>query len=75
MQIKNNQKYLQKFCQVLVENKLEKQEKYFGRTKDMTSVIFSGENCKPGELVDIKITSFNKKNLFGTYKPSKIKAA
>ena len=60
---------------ILKEEVSEKQEKYLGRTKDMTSVIFSGENCKPGELVDIKITSFNKKNLFGTYKPSKIKAA
>ena len=74
-QHRNNKKYLQQYCEVLVENKLDNQEKYFGRTKYMTPVIFEADNCKTGELVNVKITSFNQKNLFGIYKTNKVEAA
>lgn len=74
-QLENNEKYLHGYCEVLIENKLNDEEKYFGRTKYMTPVIFEGNDCKPGELVNIIITSFNKKNLFGIYNSSKVKAA
>ena len=74
-QHKNNKKYLQQNCEVLIENKLNNQEKYFGRTKYMTPVIFETDNCKIGELASVKITSFNQKNLFGIYKTNKVKAA
>ena len=74
-QTEDNQKYLQKYCKVLIENKLNNQEKYFGRTKYMTPVIFESDNCQPGELIDVKITSFNHRNLFGFHKSNKIKAA
>jgi len=65
LQFKNNKKYLGEFCEVLVENKLAGQEKFFGRTKFMTPVIFDSNNCKNGEVVNVKINSFNKNNLFG----------
>ena len=52
----------------MVENKLDNQEKYFGRTKFMTPVIFQSDNCKSGEIVNVKITSFNRNNLFGIHK-------
>jgi len=72
----NNKKYVQSNCEVLVENKLENQAKYFGRTKCLTPVIFDADNCKYGELVNVKIVSCNKKNLFGNYKcDKKIKVA
>jgi len=74
-QYKNNKKYLQQNCEVLIENKLDNQGKYFGRTKYSTPVIFETNNCKPGELTNVKITSFNQKNLFGIYKTNKSKAA
>ena len=74
-QHKNNKKYLKQRCEVLIENKLDNQEKYFGRTKYMTPVIFEADNCKIGELANVKITSFNQKNLFGIYKTNKVKAA
>ena len=74
-QFKNNKNNLQKHCEVLVENKLDNQKKYFGRTKYMTPVIFDSDNCNPGELVNIKITSCNQSNLFGFHKANKIKAA
>jgi len=74
-QRENNKKYLQRYCEVLIENKLANQEKYFGRTKYMTPVIFESDNCKRGELVNVKITSFNQNNLFGFHKTNKVKAA
>ena len=74
-QHENNKKYLQQNCEVLIENKLDNQEKYFGRTKHMTPVIFETDNCKIGELANVKIISFNRKNLFGIYKINKMKAA
>jgi tRNA-2-methylthio-N6-dimethylallyladenosine synthase len=75
LQLENNKNYLQQCCEVLIENKLDNQEKYFGRTKYMTPVIFDSDNCSPGELINVKITSFNKNNLFGFHKASKIQAA
>ena len=74
-QRESNKNYLQKYCEVLIENKLYNQEKYFGRTKYMIPVIFDSDNCKPGELVKVKITSFNQNNLFGFHKTNKVKAA
>ena len=74
-QHKNNKKYLQQNCEVLIENKLNNQEKYFGRTKYMTPVIFEGNNFKPGELINVKISSFNQNNLFGVFKENKVRAA
>ncbi len=74
-QCENHKSYLQQDCEVLVENKLNKQERYFGRNKYMTPVIFESDNCKPGDLVNVKIMSFNQKNLFGFHKINKMKAA
>ena len=74
-QLKNNKILIQQNCEVLIENKLKNQEKYFGRTKFMTPVIFESDNCKPGELVNVKIASFNRNNLFGFHKTNKVMAA
>jgi len=74
-QHRNNKEYLKQHCEVLIENKLDNQEEYFGRTKYMTPVIFRANNCKVGELANIKITSFNQKNLFGISENNKEKAA
>jgi len=75
LQLEDNKLFFQDFCEVLVENKVEDEEKYFGRTKFMTSVKFESENCVPGDLVNVKITSFNKKSLFGSHKKEKVRAA
>ena len=68
IQLENNKNYHEKYCEVLIENKLDNQEKYFGRTKYMTPVIFEADNCKLGDLINVKITSYNQNNLFGLYK-------
>ena len=75
IQIKNNKEYLQKYCDVLIENKMDKKERYFGRTEFMTPVIVESNNCKPGEILNVKITSYNKNALFGFGKRNKVKAA
>ena len=41
----------------------------------MLPVIFEADKCNLGELANIKITSFNQKNLFGIYKYNREKAA
>ena len=74
-QLKENKRYVQKYCEVLVENKLNKQEKYFGRTKYMTPVKFESNSCSPGEIVNVKITSCNQNGLFGLHEITKNKAA
>ena len=73
--LEKNKKYRGKYCEVLVENKLDMQEKYFGRTKCMSPVIFESDSCKPGELVNVKIASINQNNLFGIHQSNKEKAA
>jgi len=75
LQLKYNQTQVNKFCEVLVENKLKNKEKYFGRTKFMTPVIFESSNCKIGELANIKIETVNKNTLFGLHKINNMKAA
>ena len=60
--------------EVLVENKISKQNKFFGRNKYLSSVIFSGENVQIGNLVKVKINSSNQNTLFGEIK-KEMKAA
>ena len=71
IQLKNNRNSLGKYYKVLVENKLDKQTKFFGRTNHMIPVIFEANNCKPGDFVEVKINSFNRNNLFGFFNKNK----
>ena len=64
-QIKKNQSLLGSSIEVLVENKLKNQNKYFGRNAFLNSVIFEGEKKYIGKLVDIKIIKTNRNTLFG----------
>jgi len=73
---KNNSKYkegfLDKSIEVLFENKLKNQNKYFGRDKYLNSVIVQSEKNLTGKILDIKIDNFNHNSLFGTIIPEKI---
>jgi len=51
--------------EVLVENKINNQNKLFGRNKYLTSVIFDGNSSSIGKLVDVKINNSNQNTLFG----------
>jgi len=50
---------------VLFENKLKDQEKYFGRDRYLNSVIVDSNNNLTGKSLDIKIKDFNHNTLFG----------
>ncbi len=52
--------------EVLVENRLKKQNKYFGRTKNLTPVILRNtEENDVGKILNIEIENFNGNSLFG----------
>ncbi len=60
-----NKSFENKIIDVLVENKLKDQNKFFGRNKYMSSVIFNGSQKNIGKIVKIQIESSNQNNLFG----------
>ena len=60
-----NKSFENKIIDVLVENKLKDQNKFFGRNKYMSSVIFDGSQKNIGKVAKIKIESSNQNNLFG----------
>ena len=64
-QIKMNKSYENKTVEVLVENKLLKQNKLFGRNKFLTSVIFDGNNDNIGKIVKVSIEKSNQNTLLG----------
>ena len=50
---------------VLVENKTEENNKFFGRSEYMTSVIFDGNEEDIGHVIKVKINNSNQNTLFG----------
>ena len=66
-----NKKSESKVINVLVENKMKNQEKYFGRAEHMTGVIFDGKKDIEGKIVPVLIESSNQNNLFGKLKINK----
>ena len=74
-QLKSNESFVQKNCEVLIENKSKNKNSFFGRTKFMTPVKVESDNCKIGEKIDVKVTSSNKNSLFGFDNSNEEKAA
>ena len=70
-QIKKNESLIGSSIEVLVENKLKSQNKYFGRNIFLNSVIFDGEEKFIGKLVNVKIEKINRNTLFGRIDKSK----
>jgi len=66
-----NKKSENKVINVLVENKMKNQEKFFGRAEHMTGVIFEGKKDIEGKIVPVLIESSNQNNLFGKLKINK----
>ena len=50
---------------VLVENKMERQNKLFGRNKYISPVIFDGNESHIGKVVKVKVQNSNQNTLFG----------
>ncbi len=73
-QIDHNKSLESKQIDVLVENKIKDQDKYFGRNKYFNSVIFNGDTKDIGKIVKVNIEKSNQNSLFGKIM-NKMKAA
>ena len=75
-QIKMNKSLENEVINVLVENKMQKSTKFFGRSEYMTPVIFNGNEEDIGKILKIKIKNSNRNTLFGEIvEKSKLKVA
>ena len=70
-QISMNRSFEKKSIEVLVENKMQGQQKLFGRNKYLNSVIFDGDENNIGKMLKVKIESSNQNSLFGKIENNK----
>ena len=63
MQSKKN--FLNKSTEVLFENKMRNQHKYFGRDQFLNSVVVESKKNLTGKLLNVKINNFNHNSLSG----------
>jgi tRNA-2-methylthio-N6-dimethylallyladenosine synthase len=64
----NNQSkksFLNKSVEVLFENKMKNQNKYFGRDKFLNSIVVESKENLTGQLINVKINNYNHNSLFG----------
>ena len=57
--------FLNKSTEVLFENKMQNQNKYFGRDKFLNSTVVESEEDLTGQILKVKINNFNHNSLFG----------
>ena len=74
-QIKKNKSFEDKLIDVLVENKISGQNKFFGRNEYLNSVIFNGDEKKIGKIVKVRVDTSNQNSLFGKIECNKMRAA
>ena len=74
-QLNKNKSFINKSIDVLVENKLDNQKKFFGRNQYMNSVIFEGNKNLIGKNLNIKIEHVNQNSLFGKIEKNNMRAA
>ena len=63
--------FLNKFTEVLFENKMKNQNKYFGRDKFLNSIVVESNEDLTGQLLNVKINNFNHNSLFGEISSNK----
>ena len=61
----NKKNFLHQSTEVLFENKMKNQNKYFGRDKFLNSVVVESDKDLTGQLLNIKIDNYNHNSLFG----------
>ncbi len=64
-QIDINKSFENHAIEVLIENKIEKQNKLFGRNKYISPVIFDGNEKLIGKVVKVRVENSNQNTLFG----------
>ena len=70
-----NRSFQNKSIDILVENKMQGQNKLFGRNKYLNSVIFKGDEKNIGKIVKVKIEGCNQNSLFGEIEHKNMRAA
>jgi tRNA-2-methylthio-N6-dimethylallyladenosine synthase len=61
----SKKEFLNKSTEVLFENKMKNQDKYFGRDKFFNSIVVESKDNLTGQLLNVKIKSLNHNSLFG----------
>tara|TARA_B110000967_G_C18862533_1_gene550803 strand:+ start:55 stop:1359 length:1305 start_codon:yes stop_codon:yes gene_type:complete len=61
----SKKKFLNKSTEVLFENKMKNQSKYFGRDKFLNSIVVESKEDLTGQLLNVKIINYNHNSLFG----------
>ena len=62
----SKKEFLSQSTEVLFENKMKNQNKYFGRDKFLNSVIVESQENLSGKILNVNINDFNHNSLFGT---------
>ena len=65
IKIKYRESLIDKISNVLFENKIKNENKYFGRDEYLNSVVVRSDKCLVGNIRKIKITSGNHNTLYG----------
>ncbi len=74
-QLEMNKSFQNKLIDILVENKMQRQDKLFGRNKYLNSVIFKGDEKNIGKVIKVKIEGCNQNTLFGKIVENNMRAA
>ena len=74
-QLEMNKSFRNKLINVLVEKKIDGQNKLFGKNKYLNSTIFEGDKKNIGKIVKVEIESCNQNSLFGKIVHDNMKAA
>ena len=74
-QLEMNRSFQNKSIDILVENKMQGQNKLFGRNNYLNSVIFKGDEKNIGKVIKVKIESCNQNSLFGEIAHNNMRAA
>ncbi len=75
IQRKKNNKNISRSKKVLVENIMKNENKFFGRTFELTPVVFDAKKEDIGKIIDVEITGCNQNSLFGFKKDLKKEVA
>jgi len=66
IQIKSNKNEIGKLTEVLIENRMKNQPKYFGRNESLTPIVVSNASQKDvGKIISVRIKDSNRNTLFG----------
>ena len=76
IQIKANKNEIGKLSEVLIENRMKNQPKYFGRNANLTPVVINNASEKDvGKIIGVRVKDCNRNTLFGVKENTEREAA